>query len=138
MAICLTPFFGCSANRAYVAAPCAPPVVYMQDVPEPHLKGRTNRDLAAWAIDLREALRRSNLDKLHLREWLAGRSPNDPPPHSAAGGGPADHRTSDNPIEARGGPRRVQGETPGRNFWGGRGFFVVWCPNGNRTKVAAY
>ena len=76
MAICLTPFFGCSANRAYVAAPCAPPVVYMQDVPEPHLKGRTNRDLAAWAIDLREALRRSNLDKLHLREWLAGRSPN--------------------------------------------------------------
>jgi hypothetical protein len=44
----------------------------MQDVPEPPLAGATNKDLAAWAIELREALRRSNLDKYHLREWLAG------------------------------------------------------------------
>jgi hypothetical protein len=82
LALFLIPFFGCSANRAYVAAPCSPPAVYMQAVEEPYLRGRTNRDLAAWALDLRDALRRSNLDKLHLREWLASRSPDETSPTS--------------------------------------------------------
>ena len=58
--------------------PCSPPVVYMQDVPEPVLVGKTNRDLAEWALGLREALRRANLDKFHLREWLDGRSESSP------------------------------------------------------------
>jgi hypothetical protein len=39
-------------------------------VPEPVLTGQTNKDLASWAIALREALRRSNQDKQDLRAWL--------------------------------------------------------------------
>jgi hypothetical protein len=54
--------------------PCSPPVVYLQDVPEPVLVGNTNKDLADYVLGLREALRRSNLDKFHLREWVEGGS----------------------------------------------------------------
>ncbi len=46
-----------------------PPAVYLQDVPEPQMRGRTNGDLANWALELREALRQSNGDKKALREW---------------------------------------------------------------------
>ncbi len=49
-----------------------PPVVYLQDVAEPRLEGKTNGDLAAWAVELRAALRQSNADKKALRDWLAG------------------------------------------------------------------
>lgn len=52
-----------------------PPAVYLQDVPEPQMRGKTNGDLAAWAIDLREALRQSNSDKSALRDWLASFPP---------------------------------------------------------------
>jgi hypothetical protein len=53
-------------------------VVFLQEVPEPVLSGKTNRDLAEWALDLKAALVRSNLDKYHLREWLDGQSPESP------------------------------------------------------------
>jgi hypothetical protein len=43
--------------------------VYLQDVPEPVLSGKTNNDLLVWAIELRQALSMSNLDKLALRSW---------------------------------------------------------------------
>ncbi len=46
-----------------------PPTVYLQEVPEPRLRGRTNGDLLAWAVDLREALRLANADKKALRQW---------------------------------------------------------------------
>jgi hypothetical protein len=49
-------------------------VVWLQDVPEPVLAGRTNKDLVNWAVSLQGALRRSNLDKLHLREWADERN----------------------------------------------------------------
>jgi type IV pilus biogenesis protein CpaD/CtpE len=62
---------GCSA-KAPVAVGCSPPTVYLQDVPEPVLRGRTNKDLAEHVLELREALRRSNLDKLNLRDWMDG------------------------------------------------------------------
>ncbi len=48
-----------------------PPAVYLQDVPEPERKGRTNGDLAAWALELREAVRMGNSDKAALRKWAA-------------------------------------------------------------------
>ena len=48
-----------------------PPAVYLQDVTEPELRGRTNGDLLAWALELREAVRMGNADKAALREWVA-------------------------------------------------------------------
>jgi len=50
-----------------------PPAVYLQDVPEPKLQGKTNGDLAEWCIALREALRLANHDKSMLREWSQNR-----------------------------------------------------------------
>jgi len=50
----------------------APPTVYLQEVPEPVLAGKTNGDLVAWAVDLRVPLRLANSDKKALREWAAG------------------------------------------------------------------
>ena len=55
-----------------MVVPCHPPVVYLQDVPEPVLGGKTNKDLAEHVLELREAVRRSNLDKLRLRKWAEG------------------------------------------------------------------
>jgi hypothetical protein len=49
-----------------------PQTVYLQDVPAHLFRGATNADLAAHVLDLREALKRSNLDKAALRDWLAG------------------------------------------------------------------
>jgi hypothetical protein len=63
---------GCAAKLP-VAVSCTPPVVWLQDIPEPALGGKTNKDLAELVLGLREALRLSNLDKYHLREWLAER-----------------------------------------------------------------
>jgi hypothetical protein len=39
------------------------------------MRGRANRDLAAWALELRQALRQSNSDKAALRNWQASRFP---------------------------------------------------------------
>ncbi|UQZ90709.1 hypothetical protein C4J81_16460 [Deltaproteobacteria bacterium Smac51] len=53
------------------ARPILPPTVYLQEIPEPQLTGRTNGDLARWALELREALRQANSDKNALRDWLS-------------------------------------------------------------------
>jgi hypothetical protein len=58
---------GCAP--APIAAPCYPPVVYLQEIPEPRLQGQTNKALAAHVLDLREALRLANSDKRALKEW---------------------------------------------------------------------
>jgi hypothetical protein len=52
-----------------MATPCYPPTVYLQEIPEPTLRGRTNDDFVVYVLELREALRLSNLDKRGLREW---------------------------------------------------------------------
>lgn len=63
---CLT---ACSAKPCPPARSMLPPVVLMQEVPEPRLRGRTNGDLLSWSLDLREALRLANSDKAELRRW---------------------------------------------------------------------
>jgi hypothetical protein len=68
-------FMTSCANKVSPAiVTCSPPVVYLQDVPEPELRGKTNKDLVEHVIELREAVKRSNLDKLRLREWAEGRA----------------------------------------------------------------
>ncbi|MDR2612869.1 MAG: hypothetical protein LBG06_08610 [Deltaproteobacteria bacterium] len=62
---------GCAAHEPCPALPL-PQTVYLQDVPAHLFRGATNADLAAHVLDLREALKRSNLDKAALRDWLAG------------------------------------------------------------------
>ena len=62
----------CGGKPCPAARPMMPPAVYLQDVPEPVLKGKTNGDLAAWALELRQALALANSDKAALREWAAG------------------------------------------------------------------
>ena len=47
-----------------------PPVVLLQEVPEPKMRGKTNADLLNWALELREALRLANSDKAALRKWI--------------------------------------------------------------------
>ncbi len=56
------------------ARPMTPPAVYLQDVPEPRMRGKTNGDLLAWALELREAVRMGNADKKAMREWTAGQN----------------------------------------------------------------
>ena len=59
----------CGSNQA-TSRPVMPPLVYLQEVPEPQFHGRTNGDLLAWALELREALRLANYDKAALRQWV--------------------------------------------------------------------
>ena len=49
-----------------------PPTVLLQDVLEPQMRGKSNGDLLAWALELREAVRMGNADKRALRDWAAG------------------------------------------------------------------
>lgn len=74
MLLALIPFSACSAKCPPVR-PALPPVVYLQAVPEPEMRGKTNGDLLAWALDLRTALRQANSDKAALRDWLASFPP---------------------------------------------------------------
>ncbi|MDR0620732.1 MAG: hypothetical protein LBJ61_02485 [Deltaproteobacteria bacterium] len=46
---------------------------------EPTLAGKTNKDLAEYVLGLREAVKRSNMDKFHLREWMGERLNDDRP-----------------------------------------------------------
>jgi hypothetical protein len=48
------------------------PTVHLQDVQATVFRGATHADLAAHVLDLREALKRSDLDKTAHRDWLAG------------------------------------------------------------------
>jgi hypothetical protein len=47
----------------------------LQTVPVPKLNGKTNGDLAAWALDLRAALRLANSDKKALQKWAVEGAP---------------------------------------------------------------
>ncbi len=68
MILALTAFSACS-TKCPPSRPVMPPVVYLQEVPEPKMRGKTNGDLLAWALELREALRLANSDKAALRQW---------------------------------------------------------------------
>jgi hypothetical protein len=57
----------CAAKT--VTAPCYPPTIYLQEIPEPSLCGKTNHDLIIYLLDLKEAVRLSNSDKRNLQEW---------------------------------------------------------------------
>jgi type IV pilus biogenesis protein CpaD/CtpE len=52
-----------------VTTPCYPPTIYLQEIPEPSLLGKTNHDLIIYLLDLKEAVRLSNSDKRTLQEW---------------------------------------------------------------------
>jgi hypothetical protein len=78
LALSLTAFTGgCAGKPALAPGPCLPPTAYLQDVVEPAIAGKTNKDLVEYVLGLREALRRSNLDKQRLREWAKERFEND-------------------------------------------------------------
>lgn len=66
LALCLT---GCANKPCPPCRPMMPPAVYLGTVPEPKMRGKSNADLLAWALDLRGALRVANEDKAALREW---------------------------------------------------------------------
>jgi hypothetical protein len=48
-----------------------PPAARLQDVPIPPFRGKTNDDLMSHVLDLREAIKQSNLDKAALRKFYA-------------------------------------------------------------------
>jgi hypothetical protein len=62
---------GCAALPPPCPAVVFPPAVYLQDVRPPIFTGTTNADLAAYVLDLRQAVERSNMDKARLREFYA-------------------------------------------------------------------
>ncbi|MDR2946314.1 MAG: hypothetical protein LBV79_06180 [Candidatus Adiutrix sp.] len=68
----------CGPKPCPPARPTLPPVVYLQAIEEPRLAGRTNGDLAEWAVNLRTALRQANSDKAALRKWLNSLPPENP------------------------------------------------------------
>lgn len=67
---CLAPFMSSCAGLA-PCPPNLPPAAYLQEIPEPELKGRSNAALADWALELRKALRLANKDKAALKAWAA-------------------------------------------------------------------
>ncbi len=71
--IALTVLSACS-TKCPPTRPVSPPLVFLQEVPEPAIKGRSNGHLLTWALELREALRLANSDKKALRDWLASES----------------------------------------------------------------
>ena len=60
---------GC-AKTCPAVRPIRPPIVYLQTIPEPQFKGKTNADLLAYILDLRQALRLANSDKQALQKWM--------------------------------------------------------------------
>lgn len=46
-----------------------PPEKYLQEYPDPQLRGDTNRDLIEWGRDGQETSRLHESDKQALREW---------------------------------------------------------------------
>ena len=71
LALC---FSGCADKPCPPCRPAAPPAAYLGTVPEPKMRGRTNNDLLAWALDLRQALRLANSDKAALQEWATAQT----------------------------------------------------------------
>jgi hypothetical protein len=47
-----------------------PPATLLQPTPKPVFAGRTNLDLATYALDLKDALQSCNDDKAALRNWI--------------------------------------------------------------------
>lgn len=71
MLICLSLLLTSCAKPCPPPAPMTPPVVYLQEVPEPKFTGRTNADLVYWVIELKAALTKANSDKKAIRDWAA-------------------------------------------------------------------
>ena len=72
-ALCLALLLtGCGSKPCPPARPTQPPAVLLQDVPEPKFRGKTNADLVAWSLELRQALRLANKDKAELRKLSNG------------------------------------------------------------------
>jgi hypothetical protein len=67
-----TLLIGCSpkVEYIYVATPIYPPLVYLEPVPEPKLKGKTNNDLAKYIFSLRTAIAEGNHHKLKIQQWI--------------------------------------------------------------------
>ena len=91
LALCST---GCGNKPCPPARPMPPPVVYLQDVPEPRMRGQTNADLAAWAVELRAALRlpmrtrrRSGSGRMGVNSLQINCSDSQTPPKSMGHGG---------------------------------------------------
>lgn len=61
---------GCAKEPVYITQFIAPPTVHIQEVPEPKLKGNTNKDLVDYVLSLRQGLRLSNSDKQALQTWV--------------------------------------------------------------------
>ncbi|MGL4208288.1 MAG: Rz1-like lysis system protein LysC [Candidatus Adiutrix sp.] len=57
-----------------------PPLIYLQEIPEPQIKTPTNGHMLNWAIELRAALRLANSDKAALRAWSSKGAELSPPP----------------------------------------------------------
>jgi hypothetical protein len=66
----------CASKTTPVTYTCNPPSVYLQNIDEPMIEGKTNKDLVEYIVKLREVIRQCNLDKLHLREWVQETSMN--------------------------------------------------------------
>jgi len=71
--ICALTVFSACSTKCPPVRPMSPPVLLLQQVPEPKMRGKTNGDLLNWAIELREALRLANSDKRALQGWLEER-----------------------------------------------------------------
>lgn len=60
----------CSTPSQLPPTPQAKPSPeWLEPVPEPKLAGRSNGDLAAWALALREALREANSNLGAVKRW---------------------------------------------------------------------
>jgi hypothetical protein len=69
--IFLTLLSGCGKiEYVSVPAPIYPPIVYLEPVQEPQLKGKTNNDLAKYIFALRTAIAEGNHHKLKITEWI--------------------------------------------------------------------
>lgn len=47
-----------------------PPKAYVQTYETPKLRGKKNRDLLIWALDMKEVLKLHNEDKKALQNWI--------------------------------------------------------------------
>jgi hypothetical protein len=60
---------GCAREVITCPPQLPPPVIYLQEIPEPIFKGAANKDLLDYIIDLRTALKTANADKEAIREY---------------------------------------------------------------------
>ena len=75
-ALCLMMSSGCSRTEYVTQVKIEkvyPPEALMQAVEVPSLKGNTNKDVVAWAIQLQEALAAANANLNAIMEWASER-----------------------------------------------------------------